>query len=352
MKRRVAGWVLSGCVGAWPAACGAEQPPLAAAGGGTSVGVGGSRRADGNSVAGELSAPSAGGALESGAGADAGGAPGDRLPIGTIGGGNYAEPIGGAPPSLPATCDPAPAWRHPTPLVGISGAADERLLTMTHDERTLVFSRDKALFVADRTSADVDFDDPQPLELPEGYDAERGLALGPDGLALILVEADGASIAELTRRSRSAPFVGEPTSGRFDAVNDARLFSGAELSSPVLSEDGKTFFYVERSADRSDVWRATGSRLDERVRLDAVALGADGGLAKLTLSVSSDARTLFVLDEALDHVVGLWSATPGAEFTEAVPLPELTSAFTNIDCTRLYATRDSGASLDIVIETL
>ena len=134
-------------------------------------------------------------------------------------------------------------------------------------------------------------------------------------------------------------------------MNDARVFSGGELSSPVLSEDGRSFFYVEQRGGRSDVWRATGAAFDERTKLDSVTLGGDEGMAKLTLSVSSDERALFVFDEALGHVVSLWSTTAAGAFTQVVALPDLASAFANADCSRLYGTSTSGPSLDVVIET-
>jgi hypothetical protein len=162
---------------------------------------------------------------------------------------------------------------------------------------------------------------------------------------------DGLEFAEVNRASRGSAFVAAPSVSRFIYVNDARLFSGGELSSPVLSEDGATFFYVEHRGGRSDVWRAGGSpTFSERTRLDPVIFGGGEGEAKLTLSVSVDERTLFVFDEAVGHAVGWWSATAAAELTRPTPLGGLESAFINAACDRLYGTRMGDASLDIVIE--
>jgi hypothetical protein len=119
----------------------------------------------------------------------------------------------------------------------------------------------------------------------------------------------------------------------------------------VLTADGRSFFYVELGAGRSDVWRADGTPpFSERTKLDPVTLGGDDGETKLTLSISADQRALFVFDAALGSVVGLWSATPASEFTRPVPLTGLESAFTNATCSRLYGTRRVNASLDVVIE--
>lgn len=274
------------------------------------------------------------------------------LPIGQIIGGDFAGPSTGGAPSPEPLCDPEARWKDAQPLAGVSTeAGDERLLGMTHDERTLVFERGDALWLAERASADVDFSAPTALTLPAGYSASRGLALGPNGVSLVLVREGGLGFAELTRSGRGAAFGAEPSDQRFRQVNEARMFSGGELSSPVLSEDGTTFFYVVRSVGRSDVWRATGDALSERTLLDPVSLGADGDLAKLTLSITADSRTLFLFDEALGHVVGLWSATPAAELTRAVPFADLESAFTNADCSRLYGTRARDGSRDVVMET-
>lgn len=309
----------------------------------------GQHRAGGAQLAGDASVPiGTGGAPAAAPGA--GGEAVDHLPIGQIGG-NFAEPMGGAAPISPPQCDPDASWGHAMAIEAIDTEADERLLAMAPDELTLVFARDEALFVVDRWTVAAEFANATALMLPSGYDADRGLALTANGLSLVLVSDDGAAFAEISRVSRQVGFRSQPNAARFAAVNDARTFSGGELSSPAISEDGKTFFYVEQRGGRSDVWRATGAALDERTKLDSVTLGGDEGMAKLTLSVSTDERALFVFDEALGHAVSLWSTTPAGAFTQAVPLPDLESAFANADCSRLYGTRASGPSLDIVIES-
>lgn len=347
MSSRRAWWLVPTCAGVWLAACGSDDPPPPLGSGGDSSPMS-QHRAGTGPTAGDVNAPvGKGGAPAEGAAGESG----EHLPIGQIGGGNFAEPAGGAPSTAPPQCDPEASWGHATALPAIDTDADERLLSMAPDELTLVFSREGALFVAERASAAAEFADVAGLSLPSGYDAERGLALDASGLSLVVVSEDGASFAEISRPSRGVAFGTKPSAGRFVAVNDARTFSGGELSSPVLSEDGRTFFYVEQRGGRSDVWRATGAAFDQRSKLDTVTLGGDEGMAKFTLSVSADERALFVFDEALGHVVGLWSTTPAGAFTQAVSLPDLVSAFVNADCTRLYGTRASGTSLDVVIET-
>lgn len=345
MTIRSAGSCALACVGLWVSACGSDAPPPKAATGGSNSPVI-SPLAGTTSSGGERNAPSGGASA-----AGEGGQTFERLPVGDIDGGSFAVSKGGAPSDSPPACDPKGAWDIATLLDGVSTEADERLLAMTPDERTVIFERDGALLIAERPSVDADFTTASALALPAGYDVARGLALGARGLELVIVKDDGTAFAALSRSSRGEQFGGEPSTERFAVVNDARTFSGGELSSPVLSEDGKTFFYAQRAGGRAEVWRATGTELDLRTKLDPVTLGGEPGRAKLPSSVSADGRVLFVLDEALGHIVGLWSETPVAAFTRAVPFPDLSSAFTNTDCDRLYGTREDGASLDVVIAT-
>jgi hypothetical protein len=120
----------------------------------------------------------------------------------------------------------------------------------------------------------------------------------------------------------------------------------------VLSANDESFFFTQRLSTDSYVFRARGQgSFEQPKRLDGVTLGAHDGKAKLSQSISADERSLFVFDEALGHVTGLWSASATGAFTQPVDFPGLASVFTNTGCSRLYGTRQVDASLDIVIET-
>lgn len=344
-------WSLVALAVTGPVACGDDKTPPGPAdwGGSTGNGTGathsaGKKQNDG----GEAPAVAGNGNVE-----PMGGAGPDLPPIGDVGGEGVVGENGGMPPDLPARCKPAEKWANPKSLDGISTpGADELLLAITHDEKTLVFSRGDDLFVADRSSADVDFGTEVLLTLPDGYVFARGVALTPDGLALTLVDANGYAFAEVTRVARSGAFGTEPSTARFAEVNDAQKFSHDILSNPVLSEDGKSFYYGARKASSTRVWQARGgASFSSLTQLDPVALGAEDGKAKLPLSVASDERALFVLDEAVGHVAGLWSLTAQAELAQRVDFADLQSAFTSTDCGRLYGTRKVDASLDVVVES-
>lgn len=274
------------------------------------------------------------------AGAPSGGA-GDGPVSGELGGEGFYAGEGGAPPNPATICHRDAAWTT-TPLAGVNTPAAERLLAMTPDEHTLVFSRDDALFVLDDGTETA-------LALPAGYTHALGVSLTPDGLGLILVAEDGSRFAEVSRARRGVAFAGAPSTARFAVLNNGQVTSGDHFSSPALSADGASFYYTARKGPSvAYVYRAYGAGLSEVDMQDPVTLGTEDGLAKLVVSVSADERTLFVFDEALGHVTGLWSASPAAEFGAAVPFEGFETVVTSLACDRIYGTVEVDGSLDIV----
>jgi hypothetical protein len=300
-----------------------------------------------------------------GSGAETGGAPQQSeggAPVEVVGGEGGIGHLGlggtvtaaGAPMYDDPLCDREASWSGDAPLANISTPdADERLLGMTFDALTVVFSRGDALLVADRASATADFGTPVAVTLPEPYTHTRGVALRSDGLAMIVVEAEGKLFADVTRSARSGTFDGEPDPARFLAVaENSELFSG-KLSSPVLAADGSLYF-TQIGPSSSRVFHshlAEGDALFEVPAMseDTVTLGGEDGKSKLTQSVSSDERTLFFFDEALGHTVGLWNSGPATPFVDPAEFPELLSVFSVAGCTHLYGTREVGGSLDVVL---
>lgn len=287
---------------------------------------------------------------EAAGGSALGGAAGDDN-IGHIGGGGSLS-IAGAPSFDEPICDVQASWGEPTPLVGISSAnADERLLSLTHDELTIVFTRDGVPMVADRTAASDPFGTPVPLALPAGYTHEHGVALHPDGLGLVVV-TDTAAFADLGRAARSGAFDGAPSSARFAQLADNALQYGAALSSPVLSASGTSLYFTQVGTSSSKVFHAQGTTNFPVPAMpeDLVTLGGMDGELKLTLSISADERSLFFFDEALGHAAGLWNASPGAPFYELAQFEGLESVFTDLGCGQLYGTRMVEGSFDVVLQ--
>lgn len=334
------------CLSATPLACasdGGRAAPAGPEGGGSlQSGPGKMPRGEG----GDPNAAAQGGAAHAGAGDGDAGEDG----IGHLGG---LGPVngGGGTEAADALC--AVRWGNAEPLAGITSAADESLLTMTHDERSLVLFRDDQLLIADRESAEVAFDAPLPFALPQGYTHTRGLALSPDGLRLVIASDDGAVLAEITRASRQGGFGSEPSAERYSALNYHAGQFGASLSSPVLAKSDRSLYYVRHIGDESLSFHAVGDtsfRVPDAAE-DKVTLGGVDGTTKRTQSISADERAIFIFDEALGHAVGLWNVAPGAPFTHATQFSGLHSVFTNDDCSRLYGTREVAGALDIVVET-
>lgn len=322
-----------------------HQPPPA----GNTAGTTGQLPSDGGAPGNET-----GGATGQGtSGAPVDGTVGGEGGIGHLGLGGTVM-VGGAPTYDDPLCDRQATWGDEAPLSNVSTPdADETLLAMTHDGRTIVFSRDDALLVADRASATATFGAPVAITLPEPYTHARGVALHDDGLAIVVGNVDGKALADVSRATRSGPFDGVPAPARYLAVSDNASKRSSAIASPVLAPDG-SLFYTHIGASASSVFHAFlvegGAFFDvPPTSEDVVALGGKDGDSKLTQSVSSDARTLFIFDEALGHTVGLWNSAPGAPFVQPVPFSELLSVFSVDGCSRLYATREVSGSLDVVI---
>jgi len=312
---------------------GKETPPPPASSGGGSSRANGDAGTPGNEIGGNEAA--------------VGGAAGES-PIGSLGGELPFGEVAGAPAEMPPRCDEATHWGKAETLTELSTAqADEKLLAMTHDELSAVFSRGTELFVADRSVAAMTFDAPVATALPADYGFAHGLSLSPDGLRLVVVSQDQRSLAEISRERRGEAFDGPPSADRFAWVN-ANLSQSGLLSSPVLAADDRVLILTRIEGPGMKAFKISGEHFDVAEQLDPVGLAARDGKLKLTQSLSADSRTLFVFDEALGHVVGYWSAGARAAFTEPVPLPGLLSAFTSTGCDRLYATLEGEGSLDVV----
>jgi hypothetical protein len=328
-----------------PLACSDDERPAAAGSGESSTG--GSSHAGIGSHGGQSNAGAPGAELGGSGEAEGGAAMAGSDPIGHVGGLGTTT-SGGAFSDTPSDCDDV-SWSEPVALTGISTpGADETLLTMTHDELSIVFSRDDALYVADRASAAAAFGSPAEVTLPAGYTHQYGLAISPDGLTLVAVSDTSEGFADISRAARQGAFDAEPSTARYDSIAyDANQY-GRYLTWPVLSKSGESLFYTALIGDSSYVYHAHG-QASFAVPAGMGVLGGEGGDLKLTQSVSADERVVYVFDQALGYSVGYRSSAPGAPYYMPVPFEALRGVFTNDGCSRLYGTADDGASLDVVI---
>ncbi len=288
---------------------------------------GGTRSTAGSSSVPEAGAEPGSGGAETGD-AGQGGAGGDGLVYETA----------GAPPQAPAgACDPLMMpGDDQAQSVGVSGV---KLLSMTPDERSVVFSAaGGALHVADRSAANQTFTALE-VTLPEGYYADTGAALSADGLSLIVVRDDGSGLGELKRTARGQAFGAEADTTRFALINGLQGTTGRSVGWPVLSSDGKELYYlsyfgqalvVQSSASQSGEF-AYGAEIDE------FTLGGADGEYKLLSGISADQRAIFFFDEATGHSMALFRSRPGAPFYDPVDLGEREGIAPNESCNRLYS---------------
>jgi hypothetical protein len=315
-------------------ACGSgdddRHPAVPAAGG--SSGTGGARARGGSSSTPDEAGQ--GGETIEQAGADAGGE-----------GGNAGEPpiiyeMGGLPQNMPGLCDPAMTLGDDQPQVlAVPGAT---LLSMTADELSIAFSTGKdaglALYVADRASLDDDFAELL-VPIPDGYAADVGVALASDGLTLVLPRADGDGLGDLSREARGAAFGSELSESRFAKINGQKLTSGRSVGWPVLSQDGKSMYYVSYASD-AVVFQTTlnSGVFDIGTGIDPFTLGGASGKFTLLSALAADSRTIFFLDQATKHATARFRSHPEAPFYDPLDLGERQGAAPNADCTRVYST--------------
>lgn len=319
----------------WVVACsgGDDDRPAAAPDVEGGASSGGTRSKAGSSSVPDAGAedPGSGGAETAGSGQ--GGAGGDGLVYETA----------GAPPQAPAgACDPMMMpGDDQSQSAGVSGV---KLLSMTPDELSAALTTDGgALHVADRSAANQTFTALE-VTLPEGYVADTGVALSPDGLSLIVVRDDGSGLGELKRAARGQAFGAEADTTRFAVINGLQGTTGRSVGWPVLSSDEKELYYVsyfgyalvvQSSAGQGGVF-AYGMEIDE------FTLGGVEGEYKLLSGISSDQRAIFFLDQATGHSMALFRSYPNAPFYEPVDLGEREGVAPNESCSRLYSSVAGG----------
>jgi len=326
---------------------GASSSPSAGAGGRSSVAKGGSAGADAGS-AGEGGA--SGSASEAGAAPSEGGAGGEA--------GAWQE--GTIIPVTPGACSEAAAWASATPLAGVSTAANERLLAVSADELDILFVRDDAPMRAHRDSRSSAFDAASALAIAAGYSVEAGAALSADGKTLVLLSTTGQHFAAFTRSSRSDDFDASADDSAFVAINQRALQTTQRYAAPVLSPDGKTFVFAAFSPIPEGgfsgsfqgismvfeaPWTTHGWAMPESISQDLFD-GSSVGRA-LPSGLSSDARTLFYLDEASGKQMARFRDRPDAPLYTVVDLGTRTRAVPNAECDRLYYSSEG----DILVST-
>jgi hypothetical protein len=338
------------------AASGASGVVLGGAAGQSGPGAAGAHSAAGSSssggTGGAAAAGGASGLTESGGSSPNlfAGASGAQESGGSAGVGSAGASEAGAPATL---CSMTSGWG-PSLTLAISTAADDFLGSLTPDELSLAWTTSDGgalqIEYADRPSLADPFG---PARILSGAFAQDRAALSPDGLKLVLVNADRRGFTQYTRSLRTEDF-GNPGSGPLASYAPDLLPSGHSLADPVLAPDNKTFIYSEYGSGVVDTVHQSkrlfdGDPWSPGNVLGAVELQASGTDRRRPTGISADGRTLFFWDDTSAHERAGFFSLERAQFSRFVDLGQLRGAEPNAACTRLYFSGPGQSSLELMV---
>jgi hypothetical protein len=264
------------------------------------------------------------------------------------------------PPPPPTVCDPAATFGTGS-LLNISTSDDDVLDAITPDELTIVWTQgtggSATVDYADRTSTSSSFNSPQKLGAGL-YTADR-VALSPDGLTLVVVNADPTTgFSELTRTARtgSGSTFGAPTLGSFSNI-DSDAPAGASLGDPVIDSNDTAFYYsVYGTTSTKTIYRSlrllptdpwgNGGALNV-----AAGLQTSGSSRRRPSGISSDDRTLFFFDQVSSSERAAWLNETTGQFDSFVDLGSRLWAAPATSCSTLYYSATGTSSVDLFVAT-
>jgi Tol biopolymer transport system component len=150
--------------------------------------------------------------------------------------------------------DPSSPFESPTWLSELNTPGREQNPDLTPDLRTIVFSSDDDLYMAERASENDPFGPAQALAAINSSAADSGAAFSADGLALYFASqrpggAGNWDIWLSTRPDRTSPFA---------APVDVAEVNGSDREfDPELSADGTELLFVSTRSGTAQLWRAT-----------------------------------------------------------------------------------------------
>ncbi len=311
-------------------------------------------------------APPDGGAPEVGANGGDAAADGARVRDGsssdeggeTPGDGGVSADGSYMPPPVTPVCSPTATWA-PGTVLAISSAADDVLDAITPDELTIVWTEGSGgsatVEIADRAARTDPFSPPQALPAAQ-FTADR-VAISPDGLTLVVVNADARGYSELSRAVRtSSSAFGTASTGSF-ANLDGALPVGASCGDPLRSADGAAFFYSVYGGSQTATLFRTSRLLEADAWPPGAALAASTGLAAMgalrqrPTGIASDEQTLFVWDEITGTERAAWLDASTGHYDAFVDLGNRSMATTNVTCSHLYYSAPGTGSVDLFVAT-
>ena len=278
------------------------------------------------------------------------------LPDAATGDGGGGDGNGGDA-AVGSACTPGFTFGAPMAVNGIA-AGDKMFGAVTPDELTVAWvTPSGGVMYADRTDSSQAFGAGQTLA--GTYEHDR-VALGADGLTLIVVMQGAAAFGQVTRAARAQAFAGAPDTTPFAALNatgngesDGGRPKGY-VGDPVLSADGKQlFFSVYGSGNMVDTVALSekfGAGWLKPVILTQPELGATMAGRRRPTGLSADGKTFFWWDEIDNKEKAGWRKTATSfdlTFSGIVDLGDKKDAQPTAKCTRLYFTNPPAAPSDV-----
>jgi len=260
------------------------------------------------------------------------------------------------PPPVGPVCSPTATWGAGT-LLAISTASDDVLDAITPDALTIVWTEGTGagatVQIADRAANTDPFGTPQAL--PAGQFTTDRVAISPDGLTLVVVNANAQGYSELTRAARSSSSAfGAATTGSYSNLDQA-LPVGASCGDPVLNADDTAFFYSLYGGSQTATIFRTARLLSTDAWPEGAALASSTGLAAMgalrqrPTGIASDEQTLFVWDEITGTERAAWIDASTGNYDMFVDLGSRSMATTDSTCSHLYYSARGASSIDLFV---
>jgi hypothetical protein len=254
--------------------------------------------------------------------------------------------------ALPDTLCPAKFKQKNEAALSVSTTADERFGSITDDELSIAFSipdgDDGRVFVADRATTSDTF--AAPVEITGDFALDRA-TLGPDGMSLLVVNANKQGFTLLERAATNLPFEAVSPWQYDDIVDD--LAEDESLGDPVFALGGQVLLYSHYGAGRTHTVifasrLSTGSSFVVGGELSNTELLAQGDLRRRPTGISADYRTLFFYDEVSETTkAGFFYGS--FDFTSVSDLGDARDLQPSADCNRLYFDAIGTSSADVFI---
>jgi len=262
------------------------------------------------------------------------------------------------PPPVGAVCSQTATWGTGT-LLSISTPADDELDSITADELTIAWTEGSGssatIEIADRASNTDAFGAPQ--SLPAGQFTADRVSLSPDGLRLVVVNADAHGFSELTRSARtSSSAFGPAATGSYATLNGV-LAPELSYGDPLLGADDAVFYYsVYGGGQTATLYRAARLLSTDpwpagAALAPSAGLAAQGTLRRRPTGISSDEQTLFVWDEVMGMERAAWIDMSTGAYNVFVDLASYELAAPASSCHALYYSAPGATSTDLFVVT-